>query len=111
MVNLTKKTMKQFKDFNIEKTDKMFSGEKIKMSKILNRSIIIHDYKIEPTKIEANKNKGNGKCLYLQIGLGDISHVVFTGATKLMETITKIPKTELPFATTIIEENERFEFT
>lgn len=103
--------MKQFKDFNIEKPVKMFSGDKIKMSKILNREIIIHDYKIEPTKIENNKTKGTGKCLYLQIAIGEVMHVVFTGATKLMETIAKIPKTELPFSTTIVEENERFEFT
>jgi hypothetical protein len=99
--------MKKFKDFGIKTTLQSFTGDKIKMSKILNREISIHDFKLEDSKY----GNGNSKCLYMQIAIGDTKHVVFTASTVLIETIQKVPKTEFPFITTIIEENERFEFT
>lgn len=99
--------MKQFKDLGIEPPAQGFTGDKIRMDRILNREIIVHDFKIENSKYE----KGNGKCLYMQIQLNNVKHVVFTGSTSLMETIQKVPKSAFPFKTTIIKDNERFEFT
>lgn len=99
--------MKTFKDLGIAKTQQGFIGDKIKISKILNREVVVLDYKIENSKYE----KGNGKCLHLQIAIGETKHVVFTGSKPLMDTIALVPKPDFPFKTTIIKENEWFEFT
>lgn len=100
--------MNAFKDFNITSSQKAFTGDKIKIDRILNREIVVIDYKIENSKFE---KKGSGKCLTLQIQVGQTKHVVFTGSSGLMEQIEKVPKDKLPFITTIVKENERFEFT
>lgn len=99
--------MKQFKDFNIKSTLKSFIGDKIKMSKILNKQITVLDYRVEDSKYE----KGCGKCLYLQIQLGEEKHVVFTGSRALIDMINQVPKTDFPFVTTIVKESEVYDFT
>jgi hypothetical protein len=50
--------MKQFKDLGIKPAIKHLQGDKIKIMKILNREIIVVDYKIEDSKYE-------GKVLYI----------------------------------------------
>ena len=55
--------MNDFKSFGIKPQTKSFEGDKIKIDKVLNKLIVVEDYKIEPSKFE----KGNGKCLFLQI--------------------------------------------
>jgi hypothetical protein len=62
---------------------------------------------VEPSRFE----KGNGKCLHLQIEVNKTFHVVFTGSVVLMDMIEKVPKDKLPFITTIVKENERLQFT
>lgn len=99
--------MNAFKDFQITSSRAAFTGDKIKIDRILNREIVVVAYKIETSKYE----KGNGKCLHLQIEIGQTKHVVFTGSTGLMDQIEKVPRDKLPFKTTIVRENERFEFT
>ena len=101
--------MKKFKEFGIKPAIKVFVGEKIKMSKILNREIVVHDFRIEDSKVY--KERGTGKCLTLQISVADTKHIVFTSAVGLLEAIQQVPATDFPFATTIMEENDRFEFT
>ena len=100
--------MKSFKDFNISTTSKSFVGDKIKMSKIMNREITVYDYRIEDSKVFKTTAS---KCLYLQISLADEKHVVFTSSTGLMETIQQVKKEDFPFKTTIINDNERFLFS
>lgn len=100
--------MKSFKDLNVKpKESTSFKGDKIKISKVFNREIIVVDYKIKESKYE----KSNNNCLWLQIILNDNYHVLFTGSDYLIETIKQIKKEDLPFKTTIVEENERYEFT
>lgn len=102
--------MNNFKDFNIKiSQSKKFEGNKIKISKILNREIIVHDFKIDDSKIFTTN--GNEKCLQLQISFGNTKHVMFTGSNFLIETIKQIPSDGFPFATTIIEDNNRFIFS
>lgn len=99
--------MRHFKDFGIKPASKSFVGDKIKIERVLNREIIIHDFKIEDSKYE----RGCKKCLHLQISIADTKHVVFTGSAVLMELIEKVPEDYFPFSTTIKKENDRFEFT
>ncbi len=100
--------MKQFKDLGIAPVIQNFVGDKIKIERILNREITLIGYRIEQSKFT---EKGNGKCLHLQIQLGEVKYVVFTGSTVLMETIQKVSKDDLPFKTTIVKQDDHFEFT
>lgn len=100
--------MKQFKDFDITMESKHFIGDRIDTDRILNQEIIVHDFKIEESKY---KDKGNGKCLYLQITFEGNKRVVFNGSGYLMEMIKKIPKDGFPFKTTIIKESKRLIFS
>lgn len=101
--------MKSFSQFNISAPTKGFEGDKIKMHRVLNREIVVHDFKIAESKVF--KEKGSGKCLQLQISFNNEKHIIFTGATGLVEIIQQIPANGFPFTTTIIKENERFIFT
>jgi hypothetical protein len=101
--------MNSFSQFNIAASSKNFEGDKIKMSKILNREIVVHAFKIEDSKVF--KDRGTGKCLHLQISFNNEKHIVFTGSTGLIEVIEQIPASGFPFSTTIKQENERYLFT
>lgn len=100
--------MRKFNEFNIKQESKSFTGDKIKMSKILNKDITVLDFKIVPSKYT---EKGNGNRLDMQIEVNGIKHVIFTGSISLAEAIQQVPKDGFPFSTTIIEENERYLFT
>lgn len=101
--------MKSFSQFKIETTTKGFEGDKIKMSRILDREIVVHHFKIVDSKVF--KERGSGKCMHLQISINDEKHVVFTGASGLIDAIIQVPEDCFPFTTTIIKESERFKFT
>jgi hypothetical protein len=96
--------MKSFKDFAITRTTTAFTGDKIKISKIINREIIVLGYKIEASKFE-------GKRLDLQIELNGTKQVTWSGSKSLMDDIVKVPEDGFPFKTTIVRENEWYEFT
>ena len=42
------------------------------------------------------------------ITLNGINYITFSGSIDLMEILELVPKTELPFTTTIIKEHKRF---
>jgi len=100
--------MTNFKDLGIKPQIKNFIGDKIKMSRILNKPIKLIDFKEDVSKYP---EKGNGKCLHLQIEVDGTMHIVFTGSTVLMDMIKQVPKEKFPVNTTIIEENESYQFT
>ena len=99
--------MKSFKDLNVQTSGRMI-GDKIKINKVLNREVVVHNAKIEPSKFSKNKS---GKCLYLQIELEGERHVVFTGSDVLIEAIVQIKNDDYPFVTTIVKSGEYFQFT
>lgn len=96
--------MYQFKDFRIKNESNGFEGDKIKIERILNREITVHEHRIEQSKFK-------GRCLWLQISIGQQKHVVFTGSENLMQQIAQVPDDGYPFNTTIIKDNERYKFT
>lgn len=101
--------MKQFKELNVTPLIKGFVGEKIKMNKVINKQISVSDFRIAKTKFD--DKKGNGNCLYLQVTVDDVKRVIFTSAVGLMNSIEQVKKEDFPFLTTIVQDNERFEFT
>lgn len=103
--------MYKFSQFDIKPIEKGFEGDKIRMERILNREIVVHDFKIEDSKIKEFREKGNDKYLHLQISYKNEMHIIFTSATSLLQNIQQIPKEKFPFITTIVRDNQRFEFT
>jgi RNA-directed DNA polymerase len=97
--------MKKFNELNIKLTTNSFVGDKIKIAKILNKQIIIHDFKVTKSKFNTDE------CLHLQIELNGNKHVVFTGSKILMNMILKVEKLDFPFVSTIVEENESYLFS
>lgn len=96
--------MTAFADFGIKAVEsKALLGEKLKIEKVFNTPVEVLDFRIEPSKV----TKGN--CLYLQIEYKGELRVIFTGSVVLLDAIVKVPK--FPFTTTIVKENERYEFT
>lgn len=99
--------MKTFKDFNIKPMLKGLTGDKIKIVKLLNREIEVLDYRIDDSKY----GNGSDKCLCLQFRLKEETNVTFTGSKSLIDAIQQVPKSEFPFKTTIVEDNDWYEFT
>lgn len=97
--------MKNFKDLGVHVEKQGFVGNKIKINKILNKEIIVHKFKVIPSKFDS------GKCLNLQIEVDGTKHVLFTGSGNLIGIIEKIDADHFPFKTTIIEENDCFYFS
>lgn len=99
--------IKKFKDLGIQPVSAGFEGEKIRIDRILNREIVIYDFKIVTSKYP---DKGE-MCLHLQIAIDDKKHIVFSGSKVLQSLIEQVDKKDFPFETTIIKDNQRFEFT
>ena len=98
--------MNKFSDFNVS-VDLPMSGEKIKISKILNRKIIVNDYRLNDSKYSKNKS---GQCLTLQIVFEGVKRVVFTGSDVLIRQITQVNRDCLPFECEIMQEGDHYEF-
>ena len=93
--------MKRFSELGIKAEEsKKLIGDKVKVDKILNKEIVVLDYKIEDSKHNA------GKCLHLQISINDTKRVIFTGSKKLIEIMLKTSSEQLPFITTIVKEDD-----
>ena len=101
--------LKNFKDLGI-KTDlaQSFTGDKIKIERLLNREITVIDFRIVPSKYP---EKGNGMRLDLQIEVDGVQRVMWHGSQVLQDMIMRVPKSEFPFKTTIVRQNERYEFS
>lgn len=98
--------MNNFKNFNIKPELSTFTGEKIKIDKILNAEISVLGYKIDDSKL-----KPGTKLLTLHLEKQNTKHVLFSGSTILMQMIEKVAKDKFPFSTTIVKESEHLEFT
>jgi hypothetical protein len=101
--------MKSFSSLNITPAHRQFEGKKIDITDIIDQQIIVHDFKIEPTKYP-DKYK-NPNRLTLQIEYEQKKRVVFSGSQNLMDMIEKAGKDNLPFTTTIKNEFKRLIFT
>lgn len=97
--------MKKFSDFNITVNVENFIGEKIKVTKILNRPIIVHAFKLDPSIYY------EGERIAVQIEIDGQKRVIFSGSKRLKEQILQVPKNGFPFHTTIIEENDMHLFS
>lgn len=86
--------MKRFSEFAEESGP--LDGNKIRIDDILNKELIITEYKIKESKYP----KSGPKCLTLQVVLDDKKYVLFTGSVVLLEQMEKY-QDHLPFIATI----------
>lgn len=100
--------MTNFKDLGVNTPSPSLKGDKIETRDVLDTEVTVCDYSIVDSKFT---DKGNGKCLRLQLKVEDKDRVLFTGSGVLMDMVEQIPKNKLPFTTKIIKRNRRFEFT
>lgn len=93
--------MNKFSDFAEEK----FIGEKIKISKVLNKEIKVLAFQVKKSKIEKD-----GFYIQMQIEVDDERKVLFTNSSVLKDQLEKY-KDNLPFITTIIQPKKYFSFS
>ncbi len=100
--------MKNFSDLLLPTPKQGMEGDKIDLYQIMGETVAVLSYSIGPSKF---KDKGNGKCLCLQIEYEGKKRIVFTGSGSLMNVIETVPKESFPFKTKIVKENKRYLFT
>ena len=100
--------MKQFSELGIEAAAPRFEGDKISTESVINRKIKVIAFEIRNSKYA---DKGNGKCLYIQVETNGEKRVLFTGSGNLMDTIVRVNEDDFPFYATIVKNNKRLEFT
>jgi hypothetical protein len=98
--------MKNFKDFNIKPKTTAFVGEKISISRLLNKEIIVHAFKVKPSTQKEGTNY-----LTMQIEKSGEKRIVFTGSTFLIDMIERVPDNSFPFKTIIKGDEDYYEFT
>lgn len=95
-----------FSEMGITPTIKNFSGDKIKIEKVLNVEITVLAFKIEPSTKKPGTNY-----LKLQITFENETRVIFTGSKMLQDQISQVPEANFPFQTKIIKNGESPQFT
>lgn len=95
-----------FSDFQIEPQVTHFTGNKISLNNVLNVEVIIHKYKVEPSK-----KKTGTELLTLQIEKDKTMHVLFSGSTVLIDMIKRVDPNKFPFCTKIVMAGEFPKFT
>jgi len=96
---------KEFNDFARE--SKPLEGSKVRIDDIINRKILVLDYKIRDSRFE---KKNCEKCLTLQFEMEGVKHVLFTGSNVLIDQIEKY-KSEIPFYATLKKIDRYYTFT
>lgn len=99
--------IKRFSDFATEQGP--LEGEKIKLDEVVNKEIIVTNFKIKESKYQNSNNKN---CLTIQFkeNENDKEKVIFTGSSILAEQCKKY-QDNMPFATTIKKINKYYTFT
>ena len=100
-----KPSPKRFNEF--AKEARPLEGVKIKMDDVVNREILVKDFKIRDSRFE---KKDCEKCLTIQFEIGGVLHVLFTGSNVLIDQIEKY-KQEIPFITTLKKIDRYYTFT
>ena len=98
---------KKFADLNIKIKPNKLSGQKQNLKYVLDQSITVHAFRIQPSKYPDKSEK----CLWLQYSHNDKMYVAFSIATLLIQTLEQTKDDDLPFTTTITNKNEIYEFT
>lgn len=92
--------------FSVFAKDKLpLPGDKKHLNEILNREIIITDF-----RITNSKQQENGKCLQLQFLMDGNVYVAFSGSNVLIDQIQST-KDKIPFKTVLVKIDKYFSFS
>jgi len=94
--------VKTFAELNITVKQNGFTGQKIKISKLFNKQIEIHAFKVEPSK------KNENILLTLQIKTDNEMRVVFCFSQHLKNILECVPSESFPFVATITNDNSGY---
>jgi len=75
------------------------------MQKLIDKNIIVKDFKFENSKFE-----GKDKRVDIQIEYREEPRLIMTDAKYIIQLLERITKDNLPFSTTIIKNGEHYEF-
>lgn len=81
--------MHKFSDF--AKEERAFDGDKIPITEVLNKEIVVTAYKLSPSKKKEGTNY-----VTLQIEYEGKRRVIFTGSSVLADQISKMVRINLP---------------
>ena len=96
---------KEFKDLKIETVlVNDFTGDKISMKKIMNKKILVHKVKIEPSNYGGNR-------ITMQLELNTEMRIAWSNSKFLIKQAEQMTEDSFPFYTTIIEDNDCYKFT
>ena len=90
--------------------DGSLDGSKVKLDEVLNREIVVLDFRVSPSKYQKNNA---ADCLTLQFEFTENPgqrHVLFTGSQVLTRDLQKY-KEHLPFITIIRKVDRFYKFT
>lgn len=102
------KQIKSFKSLNVPLPSIGFEGTKIDIQNLIDRDIVLHDFKIQDSKFP---KPGKEKCLHLQVAIGEIKYVSFTPTIRLIKQVAGIEKEQLPITTKIIRAGKSLQFS
>lgn len=100
--NIDKSNCPHFSVFARDKTPLV--GKKIFMRDILNRTVLVTDF-----RIIKSKHRTDGECLQLQIYVDNEVYVLFTGSAVLISEIRAF-QDKIPFYTSITQADKYFSF-
>lgn len=92
-----------FSELGITAQGSGFVGNRIDITEILNQEIIVHDFKIGPSKFPKPNRPDR---MDLQIEIDNVKRITWSGSGPLIEMIQKVPKGSFPFKTTIKKEKD-----
>ncbi len=98
---------KKFSDLNIPVPEiDGYTGDKIEIKRVLNKGIIVHKYKLSPSKIKT------GDYATLQLTVDEKKRILWTQSRILIEILKKTKLEDFPFTTTIVcDDSDRYLFT
>lgn len=99
------KKISRFSDFAKEEIG--LDGDKVKIDDILNKEMLILNYRIRDSNFSKNKS---GKYLTLQFELDNTKHILFTGSDVLIDQIEKY-SSKIPFLVVVKKVNRYYTFS
>ena len=105
MEALSEKPPRRFSEF--AKDHAPLDGEKVKISDLLNKEILVRAFRVKKSKFSGN---GGNNCLTIQFDMDGKRCVTFTGSAVLAEQAAAYAD-EMPFVATIKKIDKYFTFT
>ena len=103
---INKMNEKRFGDLGIIVEANTLTGEKIKIAKVIDKEIIIKDFKVAESKYEKTTH-----CLTIQIEMHGENKVIFTGSMMLRKQLEQVKREDFPFIAIIKNINDTYQFS